>query len=124
MGHGGSRFLGLRNCADLPGSTRNQVWRTQVNGCFNGWFQAVDCLLWHSHSWLCCHPRNTFFRILPMVVALALECHAGVVATWLFDEQRQAYPSSILNDCGPNGYVMALGRGARLAPGRFGNALE
>jgi hypothetical protein len=49
---------------------------------------------------------------------------AGVVATWLFDEPVQSYPSTILNDSGPNGYVMALGRGARLVPGRFGNALE
>ena len=51
-------------------------------------------------------------------------CHAGVVATWLFDEQAQSYPSTALSDAGPNDYVMALGRGARLAPGRFGNALE
>ncbi len=54
----------------------------------------------------------------------ATPCRAGVVATWLFDEQTQAYPSTILNDSGPHRYVMALGRGARLAPGRFGNALE
>ena len=49
---------------------------------------------------------------------------ADVVATWLFDEPTQSYPSTYLSDAGPNGYGMALGRGARLAPGRFGNALE
>jgi concanavalin A-like lectin/glucanase superfamily protein len=54
----------------------------------------------------------------------AVPCRAGVVATWLFDEPVQAYPSTILNDAGPNGFILALGRGARLAEGRFGNALE
>ena len=53
-----------------------------------------------------------------------LNCQAGVVATWLFDEQTQSYPSTILNDCGPNGYVMVLGRGAHLVPGKFGDAIE
>ena len=47
----------------------------------------------------------------------ATPCRAGIVATWLFDEQTQAYPSTILNDSGPHGYIMALGRGAHLAPG-------
>jgi len=55
---------------------------------------------------------------------LAAPVRAGVVATWLFDEYKQIYPSSVLNDCGPNGYVMILGRGARMTDGRFGNALE
>lgn len=59
-----------------------------------------------------------------LMIGCALQASAGVVATWLFDEQTEAYPSTILNDCGPNGYVVALGRGARLAPGKFGNALE
>ena len=54
----------------------------------------------------------------------ATPCRAGVVATWLFDEPVQSYPSTILNDSGPQGYILALGRGARLAEGRFGNALE
>jgi hypothetical protein len=59
-----------------------------------------------------------------LFTGLAQFCHAGVVATWLFDEQTQAYPSTVLSDAGPNKYVIALGRGARLVPGRFGNALE
>ncbi|HJZ98598.1 MAG TPA: LamG domain-containing protein, partial [Candidatus Solibacter sp.] len=59
-----------------------------------------------------------------LFTGLAQFCHAGVVATWLFDEQTQAYPSTVLSDAGPNQYVIALGRGARLVPGRFGNALE
>jgi hypothetical protein len=63
--------------------------------------------------------------VLGMVVLFAAcECRAGVTATWLFDEQTQAYPSTILNDASSNGYVMALGRGAHLVPGRFGDALE
>jgi hypothetical protein len=48
---------------------------------------------------------------------------AGEVATWLFDEQVESYPSTNLGDAGPNGYVLALGRGAKLVPGKFGNAL-
>jgi hypothetical protein len=64
-------------------------------------------------------------RIVLALLLAGVECsHAGVVATWLFDEQTQAYPSTILSDSGPNGYVVALGRGARLVPGRFGNALQ
>src|SRR5512147_3061525 len=59
-----------------------------------------------------------------LALGLATPCRAGVVATWLFDEPTQSYPSTILNDSGPHRYVMALGRGARLASGRFGNALE
>ncbi|MEO8029087.1 MAG: LamG domain-containing protein [Bryobacteraceae bacterium] len=62
-------------------------------------------------------------RALLIAALLAGECRAGVVATWLFDEQTQAYPSSVLSDCGPNGYSLVLGRGARLVPGRFGHAL-
>ena len=59
-----------------------------------------------------------------LLAGFATCCDGGVVTTWLFDEQTQSYPSTILNDCGPNGYVVALGRGARLVPGRFGNALQ
>jgi hypothetical protein len=62
--------------------------------------------------------------VLALLLAGVECCHAGIVATWLFDEQSQAYPSSILGDSGPHGYVLALGRGARLVPGRFGNALQ
>ncbi len=48
---------------------------------------------------------------------------AGTVALWLFDEPIGAYPSSILNDpIGRN--ILALGRGARIAEGKFGRALE
>jgi hypothetical protein len=63
-------------------------------------------------------------RFAVLILLSATLSEAGVVATWLFDEQTQSYPSSILNDCGPNGYVVALGRGARIVPGRFGRALE
>jgi hypothetical protein len=63
-------------------------------------------------------------RILLGFSLCCWHCQAGVVATWLFDEQTQSYPSTVLNDCGPNGYVLVLGRGGHLVPGRFGNALE
>lgn len=45
------------------------------------------------------------------------------MALWLFDEPSGVAPSSILNDpVGRN--ILALGRGARMAEGRFGNSLE
>lgn len=49
---------------------------------------------------------------------------AGTVALWLFDEQVGIYPSSILNDAGPNDYFLVLGRGGEIVPGRFGRALQ
>jgi hypothetical protein len=49
---------------------------------------------------------------------------AETVALWLFDEQVGVYPSSVLNDAGPNSYFLVLGRGAELTPGKFGNALR
>src|SRR5262245_58640213 len=67
--------------------------------------------------------RHCYALILLAWIA-ATPCRAAVVATWLFDEQTQSYPSTLLNDSGSHRYVMALGRGARIAPGRFGNALE
>ena len=48
---------------------------------------------------------------------------ADTVALWLFDEQVGVYPSSVLNDAGPGGHSLILGRGAEIAPGKFGNAL-
>jgi hypothetical protein len=49
---------------------------------------------------------------------------AGTVALWLFDEQEGLYPSSILNDAGPNDYFLVLGRGGEIVPGKFGRALR
>jgi hypothetical protein len=67
-------------------------------------------------------------RLRPALYLLAwlaaIPSRADVVALWLFDEPVQAYPSTYLSDAGPHGYGMALGRGAQIAPGRFGNALE
>ncbi|MCS7025073.1 MAG: LamG domain-containing protein [Bryobacteraceae bacterium] len=47
----------------------------------------------------------------------------ATVALWLFDEPSAAPPSSILNDAA-GGYILALGRGAKMAVGKFGNSLE
>ena len=49
---------------------------------------------------------------------------AETVALWLFDEPVGVYPSSVLNDAGPNSYFLILGRGAEIASGKFGNALR
>lgn len=61
------------------------------------------------------------FTVLPL---LPVAAPAGTVALWLFDEQEGLYPSSILNDAGPQDWFLVLGRGGRLVPGRFGRALE
>lgn len=67
-------------------------------------------------------------QLLGALFALAL-ClkteprQAETVALWLFDEPVDCYPSAILNDAGPGGHVLALGRGGSIVPGRFGNAL-
>ena len=49
---------------------------------------------------------------------------AGTVALWLFDEPDGLYPSSALNDASGNNHFLVIGRGARIAEGRFGRALE
>jgi hypothetical protein len=49
---------------------------------------------------------------------------AETVALWLFDEQAGIYPGSVLNDAGPKGYLLVLGRGAEIVPGKFGQALR
>jgi len=49
---------------------------------------------------------------------------ADTVALWLFDEQEQLYPSSILNDAGPQDWFLVLGRGGEIVPGKFGRALR
>ena len=46
------------------------------------------------------------------------------IALWLFDEPEGLYPSCLLTDAGPHYYDLALGRGGRIVPGRFGRALE
>lgn len=54
----------------------------------------------------------------------AQERETSTIALWLFDEQQDLYPSSVLNDASPGGSPMALGLGGRIVEGRFGNALE
>ena len=64
---------------------------------------------------------------LSTLAALALAAApapAGTIALWLFDEPEGLYPSSDLNDASGHGLLLILGRGARIAEGRFGRALE
>jgi hypothetical protein len=49
---------------------------------------------------------------------------ADTAALWLFDEQEGVPPGSVLTDAGPDRHFLALGRGGRLEPGRFGRALR
>ncbi|MBI4578130.1 MAG: hypothetical protein HY718_00415 [Planctomycetes bacterium] len=46
------------------------------------------------------------------------------VALWLFDEPLDTPSRALLEDWTINGYDLTLHAGARLVPGRFGNALE
>lgn len=68
-------------------------------------------------------------RLLALAAALAAFSTASIsrsdtVALWLFDEQENVYPSSPLNDCGPNSYFLILGRGGHIVPGKHGHALR
>ena len=73
------------------------------------------------------HARS-YGRFIALLVCSALLRPASIrgetVALWLFDEQAGVYPSSVLNDTGPNSHFLILGRGAEIAPGKFGNALR
>jgi hypothetical protein len=60
---------------------------------------------------------------LSHVIALGMPVDS-TIAVWLFDEHQNLYPSSVLNEVGPNEYVLVLGRGGKLTNGKFGNALK
>ena len=62
------------------------------------------------------------FSILLLTASRGLP--AGTVALWLFDEPESLYPSSALNDASGNNHFLVIGRGAHIAEGRFGRALE
>jgi len=49
---------------------------------------------------------------------------AQTTALWLFDEQVDTYPSTVLSDAASNDYPLILGNGGRIVAGKFGNALE
>jgi hypothetical protein len=60
-----------------------------------------------------------------LVAALAMvQARAETVAFWPFDEQEGLYPSSILNDAGPQNWFLVLGRGGEMVPGKFGRAVR
>ncbi|MBL9208427.1 MAG: LamG domain-containing protein, partial [Opitutaceae bacterium] len=66
--------------------------------------------------------RTTLVAVAALASGASLS--AGTVALWLFDEQEQLYPSSILNDAGPQDWFLVFGRGGSLVPGKFGRALR
>jgi hypothetical protein len=64
-------------------------------------------------------------KLVPVLfLFLPVALRAATIAQWLFDEQKEIYPSCALTDSGPNDYFLIFGRGARLVDGRFGHALE
>lgn len=76
-------------------------------------------------------PRSTEGGVRSLVFCACLFVGIGetavrseTVALWLFDEPVGARPGSVLNDAGPHGYFLILGRGAAIAPGKFGHALR
>jgi hypothetical protein len=67
-------------------------------------------------------------RLAPALCLLAIAVvpcrgQTETTALWLFDEPAGCYPSTTLTDNGPDDITVVLGRGAVLAPGRFGNSL-
>lgn len=66
---------------------------------------------------------STCLLLVLLAVGIAPALHAGTVALWLFDEAKAFYPSSPMNDAGPNNYFLILGRGGELVEGKFGHAL-
>lgn len=75
-------------------------------------------------------PPPRIRSVLPWLLGLTMgsgllpAARAETLALWLFDEQIGLYPSSILNDAGPDSWFMVLGRGGEIVPGRFGRALR
>lgn len=69
------------------------------------------------------HQRHMLLPLL-FLLLLPVGAYSATVALWLFDEQEDLYPSSILSDAGPQDWFLVLGRGGRIVPGKFGRALE
>ncbi len=65
--------------------------------------------------------RCLFFPVAALVSQV--QAQTETTALWLFDEPVGCYPSTTLTDNGPQDITVVLGRGAVMAPGRFGNAL-
>lgn len=75
--------------------------------------------------------KNRYFQYITkavMVAFLLIGCGKNepnvTTALWLFDEPQGLYPSSVIDDVSPNDYVLTIGPGGRIVPGKFGNALE
>jgi hypothetical protein len=70
--------------------------------------------------------RATFCVLLFLLccVSAAAAAEPVTVALWLFDEPAEAPRRALIEDQTTHGYDLTLDTGARIAPGKFGNALE
>jgi hypothetical protein len=71
--------------------------------------------------------RLGFTALVAVLLSTPGDPAAGQVRTtavWLFDEHEGLYPSSVLHDAAEDERILVLGRGGRIVPGRYGNALE
>ena len=62
--------------------------------------------------------------VILFILFLAHAVLPQTTALWLFDEQVGIYPSCVLSDASDNDYVMVIGPGGQIVPGKYGNALE
>jgi hypothetical protein len=67
----------------------------------------------------------------PLLACIVLTCstllfanETKTTALWCFDEQQGLYPSSVLEELTDTNAPLVLGLGGRIAPGKYGNALE
>jgi len=71
--------------------------------------------------------KTKIWIVTTVTLFLIFVSHTGLaqtIALWLFDEQVEIYPSSVLNDQSNNDYPLVIGPGGKIVPGKFGNALE
>ncbi len=65
------------------------------------------------------------FSVMALIFGLSVRnAQAETTALWLFDEQEGLYPSCGLSEATSSELHLALGRGGKLVPGRFGRALR
>jgi hypothetical protein len=67
---------------------------------------------------------STVAAVLLVWLSGPAAAQVSTTAVWLFDEHEGLYPSSVLHDVGDREMVLVLGRGGRIVPGLYGNALE
>jgi hypothetical protein len=67
--------------------------------------------------------RLKFFCFCIVFIFTITRGYAQTIALWLFDEPPGLYPSHALDDAAENDYVLVIGSGGQIVPGKFGNAL-